>query len=79
MAFDLAVNTTAVQSASTDGSSCAKPSSETNQERPKPCCVCIDEKVARDECMLMSAEGPSQCAELIQNYKACMKGFGFNV
>ncbi|KAK9362704.1 cysteine alpha-hairpin motif superfamily [Lipomyces starkeyi] len=78
MTFDLAVNTTAVQSASTDGSSCAKPSSET-KERPKPCCVCIDEKVARDECMLMSAEGTSQCAELIQNYKACMKGFGFNV
>ncbi|KAK9372416.1 cytochrome C oxidase copper chaperone-domain-containing protein [Lipomyces chichibuensis] len=79
MAFDLAVNTTAVQSASSDGPSCAKPSSETNQERPKPCCVCIDEKVARDECMLMSVDGQSQCAELIQNYKACMKGFGFNV
>ncbi|KAJ8100606.1 cytochrome c oxidase copper chaperone, partial [Lipomyces tetrasporus] len=48
-------------------------------DRPKPCCVCIDEKVARDECMLTSADGRAECAELIQNYKTCMKSFGFNV
>ncbi|KAK9368636.1 cytochrome C oxidase copper chaperone-domain-containing protein [Lipomyces kononenkoae] len=79
MAFDLAVNTTTTQSARTDGPSCSKPSTEPSQERPKPCCVCIDEKVARDECMLMNADGRTQCAELIQNYKACMRGYGFNV
>ncbi|KAK9454547.1 cysteine alpha-hairpin motif superfamily [Dipodascopsis uninucleata] len=47
--------------------------------RPKPCCVCVDEKTARDECMLMSDNGNVKCAELIQNYKNCMKGYGFEL
>ncbi|KAK9241371.1 cytochrome C oxidase copper chaperone-domain-containing protein [Lipomyces kononenkoae] len=79
MALDLPVDTTNVQSAMTDGSSCSKSTTEPSQERPKPCCVCIEEKVARDECMLVNADGRTQCAELIQNYKACMRGYGFNV
>ncbi|KAK9256454.1 cysteine alpha-hairpin motif superfamily [Lipomyces tetrasporus] len=79
MAFNLTENASTVQSVQADGASCAKTPTETKQDRPKPCCVCIDEKVARDECMLTSADGRAECAELIQNYKTCMKSFGFNV
>ncbi|KAK7206434.1 cysteine alpha-hairpin motif superfamily [Myxozyma melibiosi] len=56
-----------------------KPISEVKAERPKPCCVCLDQKQARDECMLVSEDGRKQCADLIQEYKNCMKGYGFNV
>ncbi|KAL8786428.1 MAG: hypothetical protein Q9195_008228 [Heterodermia aff. obscurata] len=45
----------------------------------KPCCVCKDEKAARDECMLFStAEDPAQaCSGTVERYRACMRGFGF--
>ncbi|KAK9468792.1 cysteine alpha-hairpin motif superfamily [Lipomyces arxii] len=59
--------------------SCAKPFTETKQDRPKPCCVCIDEKMARDECMLMSPDGRTECKDFISTYKTCMRGYGFNV
>ncbi|KAL2757392.1 hypothetical protein ACRALDRAFT_2039831 [Sodiomyces alcalophilus JCM 7366] len=53
----------------------------TQQEKPKPCCVCKDEKAKRDECMLFSnAPDPAKdCLPTIQKYKDCMKGFGFEV
>ncbi|KAK9382132.1 cytochrome C oxidase copper chaperone-domain-containing protein [Kockiozyma suomiensis] len=56
-----------------------KPITEIKAERPKPCCVCLDQKQARDECMLISEDGRKQCADLITEYKNCMKGYGFNV
>ncbi|KAL4975229.1 cytochrome C oxidase copper chaperone-domain-containing protein [Aspergillus desertorum] len=50
-------------------------------EKPKPCCVCKTEKTARDDCMLFSkSDDPMQeCKSLIEQYKACMAGFGFKV
>lgn len=53
----------------------------TADNKPKPCCVCKDEKSARDECMLFStAKDPQEaCADLVTKYKSCMKGFGFDL
>ncbi|KAF2187013.1 hypothetical protein K469DRAFT_725631 [Zopfia rhizophila CBS 207.26] len=49
--------------------------------KPKPCCVCKDEKAARDECMLFSTGDNAQkeCADLVAKYKDCMAGYGFKI
>lgn len=49
--------------------------------KPKPCCVCKDEKSKRDECMLFSkATDPARdCKTTIDQYRSCMAGFGFQV
>ncbi|KAH8179948.1 cytochrome C oxidase copper chaperone (COX17) domain-containing protein [Sarocladium implicatum] len=65
--------------------SSAKPATSvattTEGSRPKPCCVCKDEKAKRDECMLFSnAKDPAQdCFKLVDQYKSCMLGFGYKV
>ncbi|KAJ5119020.1 hypothetical protein N7448_010729 [Penicillium atrosanguineum] len=50
-------------------------------EKPKPCCVCKDEKTARDDCMLFSKSDDPQkeCQSMVEKYKTCMAGFGFKV
>ncbi|CAN8099194.1 unnamed protein product [Discula destructiva] len=50
-------------------------------QKPKPCCVCKDEKAKRDECMLFSnaADPAKDCQSTIDQYRSCMKGFGFEV
>ncbi|KAI9792906.1 MAG: hypothetical protein M1835_007585 [Candelina submexicana] len=47
----------------------------------QPCCVCKDEKAARDECMLFSNSGDAQkeCQETVEKYRTCMAGFGFKL
>ncbi|MCJ1288532.1 hypothetical protein MMC34_000060 [Xylographa carneopallida] len=47
----------------------------------KPCCVCKDEKAARDECMLFSngSNPQEECQGMVQKYRSCMKGFGFDI
>ncbi|KAF1986126.1 hypothetical protein K402DRAFT_421349 [Aulographum hederae CBS 113979] len=57
-----------------------KPAGEA-AEKVKPCCVCKDEKAARDECMLFSnAPDPQQdCQNMVTKYKSCMAGFGFTI
>ncbi|KAJ4397080.1 Cytochrome c oxidase copper chaperone [Gnomoniopsis smithogilvyi] len=60
----------------------AQPVAPTNTaEKPKPCCVCKDEKSKRDECMLFSnaADPAKDCQSTIDQYRNCMKGFGFEV
>ncbi|GAB7328238.1 hypothetical protein MBLNU13_g00255t1 [Cladosporium sp. NU13] len=49
--------------------------------KPKPCCVCKEEKAARDECMLFSTAKDPQaaCGDLVNKYRSCMKGFGFDL
>lgn len=47
------------------------------ENKPKPCCVCLDEKKTRDECLLFNGQESGKCDELIQKYKTCMKGYGF--
>jgi cytochrome c oxidase assembly protein subunit 17 len=43
--------------------------------------VCKEEKAARDECMLFSTAKDPQaaCADMVTKYRACMKGFGFDL
>ncbi|KAF4123942.1 cytochrome c oxidase assembly protein subunit 17 [Geosmithia morbida] len=59
----------------------ATTSNNTAASKPKPCCVCKDEKAKRDECMLFStAKDPAaDCQSLVGQYKTCMAGFGFTV
>ncbi|KAI9783878.1 MAG: Cytochrome c oxidase copper chaperone [Peltula sp. TS41687] len=46
----------------------------------KPCCVCKDEKAARDECMLFSDGDPKEkCRSTIEQYRSCMAGYGFKL
>ncbi|KAI4265660.1 MAG: hypothetical protein L6R38_009256 [Xanthoria sp. 2 TBL-2021] len=47
----------------------------------KPCCVCKDEKSARDECMLFSNSDDPQkdCEGMVDKYRSCMRGFGFTI
>ncbi|KAI0486508.1 cytochrome C oxidase copper chaperone [Xylaria cf. heliscus] len=49
--------------------------------KPKPCCVCKSEKAQRDECMLFSKSNDptSDCKPIIDQYKTCMAGFGFQI
>ncbi|CAJ2501202.1 Uu.00g040550.m01.CDS01 [Anthostomella pinea] len=56
-------------------------SSNTAAAKPKPCCVCKDEKATRDECMLFSKSNDpaSDCRSTIDQYRSCMAGFGFQV
>ncbi|KAL8406336.1 hypothetical protein RB596_004982 [Gaeumannomyces avenae] len=59
----------------------AQTSTSDAAEKPRPCCVCKDEKAKRDECMLFSsAKDPEEdCKTTIQQYRSCMEGFGFKV
>ncbi|VEU22395.1 DEKNAAC103390 [Brettanomyces naardenensis] len=50
-----------------------------DDSKPKPCCVCLDQKQARDECLLIHGESSGKCQDLISQYKVCMKGFGFSI
>ena len=54
---------------------------DANQTLIQPCCVCKTEKTARDDCMLFSkSDDPQQeCKSMIEQYKACMAGYGFKV
>jgi cytochrome c oxidase assembly protein subunit 17 len=47
----------------------------------QPCCVCLEEKAKRDECMLFSNSDNAQeeCADLVTKYKTCMAGYGFKI
>ncbi|ROW10933.1 hypothetical protein VMCG_00912 [Cytospora schulzeri] len=59
----------------------APSTTEAAASKPKPCCVCKDEKAKRDECMLFSnaADPTKDCKSTIDQYRSCMKGFGFEV
>ncbi|PHH84940.1 hypothetical protein CDD83_1143 [Cordyceps sp. RAO-2017] len=52
-----------------------------SNSRPKPCCVCKEEKSKRDECMLFSsAKDPAaDCQSFVNQYKSCMLRYGYNV
>ncbi|SCV99579.1 LAFE_0A06304g1_1 [Lachancea fermentati] len=52
--------------------------SGTPEDKPKPCCVCKPEKEARDNCLLFNGQESGKCDELIEKYKKCMAGYGFN-
>ncbi|KFY14660.1 hypothetical protein V492_02490 [Pseudogymnoascus sp. VKM F-4246] len=73
------MSSASIQLPSTANASVAAPPK--SESKPKPCCVCKDEKAIRDECMLFSKSNDAQkdCASTIEKYKSCMAGFGFNL
>ncbi|OBA14749.1 uncharacterized protein OGAPODRAFT_9007 [Ogataea polymorpha] len=52
-------------------------SEHAKQNKPKPCCVCLDEKQQRDQCLLTNGSGSEKCTDIIEAYKKCMRGYGF--
>ncbi|KAI1333154.1 cytochrome C oxidase copper chaperone [Xylariaceae sp. FL0255] len=72
-------SSTALPSISAPELSAPAPSATTS--KPKPCCVCKEEKAKRDDCMLFSkaADPTSDCKPIIDQYKTCMAGFGFQI
>jgi cytochrome c oxidase assembly protein subunit 17 len=57
----------------------AQAQEQAQPSKPKPCCVCKEEKQTRDECILINGQDGGQCDSLIDQYKTCMKGFGFTI
>ncbi|KAH3899349.1 uncharacterized protein SCODWIG_00393 [Saccharomycodes ludwigii] len=72
------MSTTPTSNNTTDSAplACPNPNDTT---KPKPCCVCLDEKKDRDECLLFKGLDDVACKKLISNYKSCMKGYGFDI
>ncbi|KAI6914557.1 hypothetical protein KC318_g1845 [Hortaea werneckii] len=58
-----------------------KPQGEEATPKVKPCCVCKEEKSARDECMLFSSAADPQeaCKDMVSKYRSCMASYGFNL
>ncbi|CCF57832.1 hypothetical protein KAFR_0D01850 [Kazachstania africana CBS 2517] len=54
-------------------------SQNNSEEKPKPCCVCLTEKEARDQCLLFKGADDGKCKEYIEKYRMCMKSFGFEI
>ncbi|GJN88839.1 hypothetical protein Rhopal_001810-T1 [Rhodotorula paludigena] len=57
-----------------------------NPEGLKPCCACPETKKARDDCFLQfgsnqddSADAGSQCRDIVERHRQCMRSLGFNV
>lgn len=65
------------------GESCPVQNNKTTQDasvdKPKPCCVCLDEKRERDECLMFKGFEDKECLKMIDNYKQCMKSYGFDI
>ncbi|KAK3919316.1 Cytochrome c oxidase copper chaperone [Frankliniella fusca] len=61
------------------------PSAQTEPEKPaatekpkcKACCACPETKKARDECVI--EKGESECGDLIEAHKKCMRSLGFKI
>ncbi|CAK8678962.1 cytochrome c oxidase copper chaperone-like [Clavelina lepadiformis] len=43
----------------------------------KPCCVCLETKGARDECIIN--KGEESCGDFIEAHKKCLRDLGFNI
>ena len=46
-------------------------------QKLKPCCVCLDTKKVRDECVLLNGE--ENCRDLIEAHKKCLRDLGFEI
>ncbi|KAM7349024.1 cytochrome c oxidase copper chaperone COX17 [Cochliomyia hominivorax] len=53
----------------------------TEQQAAKPkckaCCACPETKKVRDQCIV--EKGESECGDLIEAHKKCMREQGFNI
>ncbi|KAL6949788.1 hypothetical protein ACO0QE_000450 [Hanseniaspora vineae] len=62
------------------GESCpVQTNKDTPADKPKPCCVCLDEKRERDECLMFKGFEDKECLKMIDSYKQCMKSYGFDI
>lgn len=57
---------------------------ELNPHGIKPCCACPETKIKRDECFFRfghaeGEEGATNCKELVEEHRRCMKSLGFNI
>ncbi|KAL7416071.1 cysteine alpha-hairpin motif superfamily [Mrakia frigida] len=52
---------------------------ELNPNGYKPCCVCNEPKATRDQCFMTAQDGEVECKDRVEEYKVCMRGFGFKV
>ncbi|TQB74018.1 Cytochrome c oxidase copper chaperone [Monascus purpureus] len=77
----MAFNLSSLWGSSSAPSAPAVSAQSSQTEKPKPCCVCKAEKSSRDDCMLFSkSDDPAQdCKPMIEQYKACMAGYGFKI
>ncbi|CCH60409.1 hypothetical protein TBLA_0C06130 [Henningerozyma blattae CBS 6284] len=57
----------------------SKQENSASEEKPKPCCVCTEQKEERDQCILFNGQESTKCTEFINKYKECMKGYGFEI
>ncbi|KAJ1775422.1 hypothetical protein LPJ54_003704 [Coemansia sp. RSA 1824] len=49
-------------------------------DKPKPCCVCLETKKARDVCYFDLGDGAEvKCRYLVEAHKKCMADFGFKI
>lgn len=48
-----------------------------NEKKLKPCCVCLETKKARDECIIQNGE--ENCHTLIEAHKICLRNLGFEI
>ncbi|XP_077865049.1 cytochrome c oxidase copper chaperone-like [Saccoglossus kowalevskii] len=49
----------------------------TEKPKLKACCACPETKKARDACIM--EKGESECSDLIEAHKDCMRKLGFNI
>uniref|UniRef100_A0A8C9GRJ6 Cytochrome c oxidase copper chaperone n=1 Tax=Piliocolobus tephrosceles TaxID=591936 RepID=A0A8C9GRJ6_9PRIM len=50
---------------------------EEKTEKKKICCVCLDTKKLRDECIVKLGE--KKCKKYIEDHKKCLRKEGFDV
>ncbi|KAJ2167864.1 hypothetical protein GGH19_000730 [Coemansia sp. RSA 1807] len=53
---------------------------KSKDDKPKPCCVCLETKKARDVCYFDLGDGAEvKCRYLVEAHKKCMADFGFKI
>ncbi|KAF7629218.1 Cytochrome c oxidase copper chaperone [Meloidogyne graminicola] len=43
----------------------------------RPCCVCKETRMGRDECIILNGE--EKCGALIEAHKKCLREYGFEM
>lgn len=60
-----------------DANKTNKPEPQKDGQKLKPCCVCLDTKRVRDECIIQNGE--DECKKFIEAHKKCMRDLGFDI
>ncbi|KAJ2716929.1 Cytochrome c oxidase copper chaperone [Coemansia spiralis] len=51
-----------------------------DKPKPKPCCVCLETKKARDSCYFDQGDSAEKkCHYLVEAHRKCMAEFGFTI